>query len=246
MGDFENFQVAIVDYASRILQPVFKEHYEEVAIAIGNQLFELDGLTAVNRKASSAEKIFSRIFTGFTEITKSYEAIKDTEVYLRRFPFRGSSVTKERYLRHHIEAYFHEVYILKERLISYLRVLERLYRKAKHHESVENIVELIEPLVHDVLGGIVEVRGVHVHRSRYSDHQLEKLSTLDLLTRNSEEPLYEEWYGKEFRRVRKEWIDTIRLNQKEIEKLLDLYFLGISKIVFDSYGHLNEVSKQYN
>jgi hypothetical protein len=69
------------------------------------------------------------MFHRSVEIIAAVEMLQDLPLYIRRFPFGKAHISKLRYLRHHVEFYFHQVYVLEQRLTTYLRFVEKSYNK---------------------------------------------------------------------------------------------------------------------
>src|SRR5207253_897042 len=99
----------------------------DFAQAMKNHLLDLDGPKEVKPKRTGRKTFCYKLFYGFTEIAGSLDTLEDIEVFIGRFPFRGTRITKERYLQFHVECHLAEIYLLRERLRSYLTLLERQY-----------------------------------------------------------------------------------------------------------------------
>src|SRR4051812_26823022 len=81
-------------------------------------IFGGDGKPAEKAKLSKDELAIQRIFTGFYEIHATYDALVESEHYLRQFP-RIEEVSRARWLQREIMLYREECYILCERLESF-------------------------------------------------------------------------------------------------------------------------------
>jgi hypothetical protein len=78
-------------------------------------VIDLAGYDALTR----SEQIGMDLFAGFNEISHSYDTLLDIEVYVARFPYANTRITRSGHLRFIIEAYLHESYTLGERLKTY-------------------------------------------------------------------------------------------------------------------------------
>jgi uncharacterized protein YlaN (UPF0358 family) len=237
MTGFEKYSMIFVQRAKELIHEenlTNNPDYREVLI---NQLFGLSGPKRISRKQTPDEVSFSRLFAGFTEIHTSYYSLLDIEVYLRRFPYPNTNVSKTRYLAYHIENYLNEVYILKERLNSYCALIVRLYRKDQTLKNLNNTITELSSIVQKSLKGITDTRGNHVHRSRFSDEDFDRLRSLELFNLGSKEiPLLRVLYNDAFKTTRKKYREFVTHNNKEIRKIINVYFDVLYTIVADNRG----------
>jgi len=92
------------------VEPIITEARQAVGARAG-----LSGYDALTR----SEQIGMDLFAGFNEISHSYDTLLDIEVYVARFPYANTRITRSGHLRFIIEAYLHESYTLVERLNDY-------------------------------------------------------------------------------------------------------------------------------
>jgi len=144
-------------------------------------------------------------------------------------------------MKYHIENYFHEVYILRERLREYVTTVGRLYRKDPNHADILKQTKPLFSLIKDVFDGIVTTRSSHVHKRRFKDEDLDRLSTLEMLVEYGGEELsfFENLLETDYKKIRKKYKKTFADNNAEIKKVLDLYFETLYKIVTTKDGKLN-------
>ncbi len=161
--------------------PLWKEAEE----AVNNVLFDRPAPTRVQRELSDGQKFFGAIFSGFSEAHTAYQRLKDHEVYIGRYPFAGTSITRVAYLSHVIETYLSECYILQQRLVGYLGTIEKQFRSSRRRSDLYRVTARLKEMVNTSFSELAKVRGMHVHDQRYYDRDLDKLETLDLLSRTS-------------------------------------------------------------
>jgi hypothetical protein len=127
------------------------------------------------------------------------------------------------------------MYILRERLKTYAKRTERWYKNiTPTKESRENIINYIIHHVISVLHNITsEARNKHVHKKKYSDENLKWLSTTCFLAENddTDKKKYKIESKKTYYYTKNKWNTIIKNNNKEVKKLLNLYFDGIIAIV---------------
>ena len=215
---------------------------QEFKAVLCNRLSGKPGPTQVQRKQTSDDKRLARLSHGWEEISECRERLGHSEVYVRQYPtyrsFKTKRITKVTDLRYHIEKYFEEMYILKERLKSYIKVVESL---RPNDQSANRVLNSLKTVARQTLYPITRtIRGSHVHNSRYRDSGIDRLVTLGVviseLHLNSKLDKASRVYFKSvYSRERNEWARRIQANNKEVDRLLDAYFDALYPLVF-SYG----------
>ena len=179
---------------------------------------------------SPRQKFFTEIFQGCNEIYSIFYRLRVAEGFVRKLMRSRSGNADE--LSYHVEKHLEEVYIVKNRIISFLRFLQKRLSRRGFVELTEKVLRW-EAVVERGFEGIVKMRGSHVHVERFGGSDIKRLATLDLLV----------LAGKmnELRKLRqvllvsavKEWGKAIKANNKAVEKLLDRLFDDLTPIIFD-------------
>jgi hypothetical protein len=245
MEGFEKFSVTMVEATAKAAEPHSKDEWKELAQIMQNHLLDLDGPTVLRQNLSNDERFLQKIFYRFIEISDSYERLLDIETYLTKFPYGNSRITKTRHLRFIVEAYLQETYILKERLISFLKILSRSYRSSQIRVNVDTTVKAQSAMVLRSLEGLIAVRSFHVHTYRFSDKQIDQLKALESLTTilKPDESgdyleLLKQYYRALYREHRKGWLRKVKDNNRTILELLNACFENLLQVMFDQDGKL--------
>jgi hypothetical protein len=248
MKGFNKFQLAMIKAARIHLYPLFEEGLDTLGEALWNHIFSLSGPTVVNRKLTDRDRFFGKIFRGFLEISKSLETLEDISFYVGRFPFQKTRITAENYLRFHVEAWFAEMYILRERLTSYLKVVERQYKRDPHFSTIQARCRSLGDLITKTLQDVIALRGQHIHENRFSDDDMDRLDTLELLTHDLDDvvkSLMHLHHRIEHRKVRRAWKDRIVANNKAVRELIDVFFDVLFPVVFDEESQALKYPKRF-
>lgn len=181
------FTEAILDVASPIIIGVAESGKSDMA-AGQNMLNLLYGESDKNVKVKPAqlspeEKLLVRFFYANTEIHNAIERLKDCETYISRFPFQKTRVTRPAYLRFIVEGQLHEIYLLKERLVSFVKLVKKAYRKDRSGQQIDAVTSALIKVIEQSFESAVSVRGSHVHKRRYDNSEIERLELIDLLKR---------------------------------------------------------------
>jgi hypothetical protein len=221
-----------------MLTPIVEEHFSELGDATWNHLFDLKGPTVIKRDIDAYELRIGKLFRGFMEIDSCIRTLHDIAVYIGSFPYRNRAITRPRHIRYHVERYFQEVYILKERLVSYLKTVERRFSKGRTRNAVAGEIRHLKRTVEASLQPLLQIRGQHVHRERLADGDLNRLEEIELLKETHVADLaehFEEHYEIKYREVRQKWKRTIRDNNKAIDEVLDVCGNVLARILFDMH-----------
>lgn len=243
MKGFDKFENALMTAINRLLAPWVKTKKKRklVKAEIRKHVFDTGPPTPPG-KPTGRQEYLRKLFFGFREISVSLDMLKDIEFYIGRFPYRSMKITKERHLQFHAEAYLHEVYVLEQRLLLYLKVIERQHRGDPRLPVIKDECDALRPAVLSAWRELTGLRSQHVHRVRFSDTDIERLIAIRLYIRlvgashskfaQMLQALYRTEYVKS-RRGLKKWIASSNAATQEI---LDLYFDALFPAVFNDKG----------
>ena len=175
------------------------------------------------------------LFRPFLEINKSYQSMQNILVYISTHPYQKKKISIIDYFQYNIENYIQEIYIMKERLISYLRKLKHAYSKSKLFNEVKIGTNKLEAIIERSFEGAIKRRTYHVHEIRYSDRDIDRLSLFDTLSSSEDKKLARFMnigYTVAFKEIRSKWQKTIKNNSKEILHMIDLMFKKILEMIY--------------
>lgn len=176
-----------------------------------------------------SERYWIDWFAGFTEISASHDRLNERAGYLTHIPssrhLRFYRVTDTSWLRYHIEMYMQEVYILENRLQTFLRRLQRRARRVGDTNG-ERFVNSLLKMIQTGFSNVRTTRGRHGHRSRMYDTDLRDLDTLSLLTTAGRLRKLRPLRQIRFQIFRAKWRTKLSDNNREIRqfcsRVLDL------------------------
>jgi hypothetical protein len=174
-----------------------------------------------------------------SEIDNTLLTMEDIEFYIGRFPYRKTPITKHRHLQFHVEAFLHEFYILKERLLQFLVFIERQHRRDPRLPGIKAACGVLKESVIDSMKRGIAIRGSHVHRWRLSDTKIQRLNAINfynLMPDIKIRKVFKPFYEAEYRKTRKQWRGWIVAGIEAAQKLVDSYFDEVFKLVFDGRG----------
>jgi hypothetical protein len=226
----EKYLEIIFEVTKKIIIPILNEDKKELGKSLMNSIVSGVASTSGDRKTSPKEYfIANKLFRPLIEIINTVDAIENIAIYMRSFPYKRQGISQAIYLKYHVENYLNELYLLKNRLVSYLKLIDKSYKKSKCSEQVAKIIFPLYTLVSEILEGYIKVRGVHVHQYRYSDDDFNRLSTLELLSRGEGDfgKIMQNIYDVAYKETRKIWVEKIRTDIIGIHNLLERYFKGL-------------------
>ena len=204
MNGLKEYTRAMLDLTSARIEMLLAANRKELEKVYANHLFKLPGAHRLNPHLSRDENLFSKLFHGFSEIFASNEALKD----LASLPITGTKLPPVQYIRMNIECYLTEVYILQQRLLSYVSVIEKVTRSGtapEVYKHVRRIAPHLKKSVYKAFERICGVRGSHIHETRYDDQDLSRVSSLELLVNSGHMKELQLFYRRECKELRKKW-----------------------------------------
>jgi hypothetical protein len=236
-GGHFKFGKNMTDYVNREISKSHQKYQADYKEILENVMLDRAGRRRVLQTLSPEQQLFSRLWWGYVEIEDSYEVLPDVAVYIRRFPSNLGEIPKVRYLQYHIGSFLNEVYILLQRLDAYTKTVTRSYRKDDRLKAMAAQLDSLNTYLSG-FSRIVEVRGSHVHVVRYSDEGLDRLSLLELLSRDGKPGVNRVLFQFHLRETRKKWVRIIGESVGKIQQILDAYFDVLNEIIFDGDGEL--------
>jgi hypothetical protein len=237
MNGYKEFSIGLTRVVQNIILPIPETDRIGMRTSLSNLLYDKDEPVKFMEEYNSEDRAPIELFHVMFEIETSVQNLLDTEIYIRRFPFTKTRVTKVRYLRYVFVNYLSEVYLLKQRLKSFLKLVDDLYANGNKRKEVRKVTQPLFQLVAMAFENIVTARSLHVHKEIYSDKQLDKLGILESISKHDKENENQfSWlgyFGWQYREIRSQKTKQIKEMNQEIERVLDHFFSKLHPIVFD-------------
>lgn len=211
LDQFETYQGLMADFASKFIIPI-KDAEDK------GEDFEPEGYDD-----------FYKVFSGFTDICETIETIELLQVMIEVNPPNSRRISVDLYCKHVVSSYLSEVYILKERLNSYATKISRMYLRSKFALSDTKGVDHLYFKIKKSMESINNTRNTHVHSHRYSDNDLNWLSSLKLVSDHDDK--FKVGLRNQYKLVRQKWSQQIFENNRVMITLLQEYFNDIFKVI---------------
>ena|ERR1035437_478749 len=215
----------------------------EYGKAIHNLIFDIKGARGVKGTFEPYEKFLFTIWEGYIEIAYSYQCLNDIPYYLNSFPYNNKRLSKSRTFKYHYENYLSEIYILRERLLKYITIIPRLYKKDKRYRVIITSLKPLFIRLKTIFDNFLIIRGRHIHVKRYSNDDFTRLEGLELyisdVTQDRVTELLKKYYLMKFKETQQKWKKSILENNKILKELFNEYFKLINQILFDSSDKIN-------
>lgn len=236
-GKTKLYSNIIFTLAQNSILKISKKEKKELEKILGNVIFNRDGSKFLkNRTMKRDDQLASKLFKQFSEIYSSYDVIQNIPVYIKVFTFQKKGMSKYSHFRYHIENYLNELYILEQRLKTYLTIITRLYRKSNIKPQLDLIEKELSILITKTFANYKAMRRTHVHESRFTDEDLDRLSFFDTLSKSQDKEFVkniELLYKMAYREIQKKWkkrfINDIKCIHKLNETYLDYLYKTITK-----------------
>jgi hypothetical protein len=182
------------------------------------------------RRFTRREQFFSQLFRSYLEIMTARSRLEMSAEFLHGLQPRRATAQVVAY---HIEKHLEETYILRERIVTFLRRIERQSRKRRHDDVAARVAEL-EKLIYQNFEGVVRTRGMHVHEGRFEDEEVRRLDWYDLLL-SAPDPItvLEPLRRFQARLVLDKWRKSSGQNVRNVNEILHRLFGSLEPVVFD-------------
>ncbi|GJQ61173.1 MAG: hypothetical protein SCALA702_02260 [Melioribacteraceae bacterium] len=179
--------------------------------------------------------IVEKVFPKHHEIVISYDKLTNILVFISSFPYRNKRIKKSDFIRYHIENYFQEKYILKNRMIAFAKILLRVYKSDFRHSNYQKEIEELFSTLKDFFKEDYEMRGKHVHQERLKSKKFSRLTLFEMLLYNEseEKEFLSQYYDKVYLEVRADWKKILIQDLDRIKEILDDYYNLIIKYLVD-------------
>ena len=233
-GHIKIYSGMVIAASKKVVLPRANDKNDEFGKSLKNIVLGVEDKSKEEKKFSPYEHFISnKLFRPFNEISCSVESIENISIYVKTFPYSRYGVSKVSHLKYHVENYLNELYIFKNRLISYLKAIDRSYSKSSIAKHVTETIFPLYSFVSKSMKNYVVVRGNHVHQNRYSDSEITRLSLLELLSLEQNEPdkIIMRIYSDTYKETRKKWTERISNAIEKIHTILDIYFKILIKAI---------------
>lgn len=152
------------------------------------------------------------LVAGYHNLISASQALRQTEMYFRRFPFRNGEVGREDHLKTCCELLFSRVYHFRERLLKFLVQLDRKTepRKTLPHAAIKDDFDKRFRLFLD------ERHNIN-HHTGYSDIQMGAIGLTDLLATADQELAWMRASAASYRKVTKAWVAKTRIAAEHVD-----------------------------
>lgn len=240
MNGYSTYLNTVIKISVKTARSDKRKYSKELDEVFKNHFFDLGGPTTLKRELTKNEIVTSKLFYGFIEIHRSYERLKDHEIYISSFPYSRSSLSRVGHLSYNVENYLNEFYILKERTKAYLTTVGRIYKNDKRHSDILKHTKIMFNAIPQVFDDLIQARGSHVHQRRYTDSDFDRLTTMELLSVHGGDDfeMLSVLYNVEYKKLRKKWKEIIMNKNKSLLKVLDLIFETLHPHIFTKSGNI--------
>lgn len=214
IDNFEKYKSLMADMMVSVFKPYAEDIKEGKKIDIGQDRYEI------------------LLFEGFTEISNNIETLKLINIFINKEPPNDAEINYSNYLTYHVHNYFQEMYILKERLTTYGTKIQRKYKNVTDSILIENVKNMIVDTTNSLksITGDGGIRNLHVHEKKYTDEDLNWLSSTTLLV-NSNHIDYTPAQEDAYKKTRDKCSKIIEENNTNLMIILDRYFGALLPVI---------------
>lgn len=251
-SNYKKYTDIIFNETNKVIDWSNKEKMKEVGKVSFNKIFDLEGPKNISEKPTEKGKfVFNIMFKPFGEIIESLDTIKNISIYVSSFPYNSDKISRVNFLKYQLGNYFIELVMLQKRLTNYLVIVERGYKKSNNHTIINTAFKKLFKYIEVSFKPIFEIRGQHIHRKRYSDSQLSRLTSIEILTIGEDEnkkraDFLQNYFITEYKKVRKKWKIRLKEEMKTIDSIFGNYFDVLLTLLTDKKGIIYPSNYKWN
>lgn len=212
----DEFQIIVskklsLENFSRIFQKLGLLHMPEILKDDYKELFE-------GEKENVDSALVKEYFEILIRIKSALEKVQKYPLYFSEFYPSTESITRGEALEHNIHALLQDIYILREKILTFLNILKKdLLKISTNKEEIEKALEFIKGQVVTSFENATDTRNTHTHgKTSFSDYNVTISGTMQSILKG---PLPDEWNkdkaremltrkGEEaFASAKKDWIE---------------------------------------
>lgn len=229
-SNYKKYTDIIFNETNKVIDWSNKEKMKEAGKVLFNKIFDLEGPKKISKKPTEKSIfVFNIMFKPFGEIIETLDTIKNISIYISSFPYNSDKISRVNFLKYQIGNYLVELVILQKRLTNYLVIVERGYKKSNNHTIIKMAFKQLREYIEVNFKSIFDIRGQHIHKQRYSNSKLSRLTSIEILTIREDEnkkraDFLQNYFITEYKKVRKEWKIRFKEEIKSIESIFENYF----------------------
>lgn len=189
----------------------------------------------------------AKIFHYFIQIRNTFNRLGSITEYISWTPRTRDMDSRFDFLLYHLENHYHEMYILKERLIALFNVLPRFYDQHRFYKKLQNSTDKACKTVSNKFKKYTNVRSEHVHSNRISKEEINKFNKFKFLLENTDIEFTDEaafaMYNDDYKELKKDWTAKLENRTVEAYEISDQAFSYINPIVINNEGDLIQPNK---
>jgi len=238
MNDYDKFGKLILEKVNSYIEGLDQIEFHKYLIDSFGDATRKPKLPRQTWEESEEESFYLDINGHFKEIKITLDNLDYIPVFIKK-PFRKSKsyqsvgMTRESYLRYHVEHYFVENDICKNRMIRFLNKLSEKLLEQDRKEESEFILQ-IKKLFLKLMLGFRKTIGSNIHEKRLDKKELSRLGTFELLSTYSQNEDYELGTNFLYRKAKKEWYERIINNNIKLKEYINIIFGKLIPVVFPS------------
>jgi hypothetical protein len=150
-------------------------------------------------------------------LQQTIEALKESEFYFRRYPFRGLPVSRHTHLTNVCEMYFGRFYEFKERLKKYLNMIHAV--DPAYTLEVGKFIKLFE----NVFDQELRARNKAHHHERFDDIVINKVFITDVISisKSDDSMRLKRQHIVAYRKAANEWSKRVRASGAKMDEFLE-------------------------
>ena len=180
---------------------------------------------------------YSKIFQPIASVVSAQALVQDHQVYVRRFPWSGTTVSRGGYLEFVVTSYLQSVYVLLKRTERCLGTIKNEYKRDLRAATIRARTSDTISTLNTAFAAPIELRGKHVHEYGLQDPSIQRIQSLELLSKHGSSTSWgqhlNDLCNTEFRKLRGQYRTAVRSHIQSIDLAVDFAAILLIWVLFD-------------
>jgi len=243
MGGFARCRKAFGECVAQSAPEVFDNRRLEFSEVFFDRFFGLHGPQRTAATSTLDGKNVYRLSKGLYWIEDIWKRLRDIEVYIGRFPYSDTGISRIRHLAYHFENHLQLVYVLRERLKEYWNMTKQVFKDDPQYERCKLTVSKSITSNFKQLDKFKKDRGIIVHNiDIIANPDIDRLEFQELTSELMDEMPSLWWlrrvHDSTYRKIRNQFRKAVAADNIRLASVLDSYFDALLQVIADESGRL--------
>jgi len=207
-------------------------------LGIAETIYSEKGPLASTTSPNAKVRFLHNLAMELSEVVSGYEMLLNFPSLTQSTPSKANRLSKADLVNFWHESYLNEYYIFLNRLLAFLRKIEKYYKRDSRFSRMPIVIKNMREFIYNENDAFLKNRGKHVHQTRFRNLILEgrRLSLLEELINFKHFHRLRPIYLKSLREFKKLSLNYIKSETKNAKIVLTVIFRVLTRIITRNNG----------